>query len=81
MAFPRLTLFALLTCIADAARAASTAARLQSRTTNHFVFKGQKIPTVNWTSPDIYNFTWGLTGVNNYENFDFGYGFASIAPL
>lgn len=41
------------------------------RQTTHDLFKGDPIPEVNWTSPDIYNFTWGLTGVDNHENFAF----------
>lgn len=44
---------------------------LLRRGTNFEFFKGEPIPEVNWNSTDIYNFTWGLTGVDNYENFKF----------
>ena len=35
------------------------------------LFKGGPIPTVDWMSPDTINFTWGLTGVDNFENLMF----------
>lgn len=35
------------------------------------LFKGEAIPDVNWMSNDIVNFTWGLTGVDNFENLMF----------
>ena len=35
------------------------------------LFKGEPIPTVDWMSPDTINFTWGLTGVDNFENLMF----------
>jgi len=44
---------------------------LSKRQTNNYLFKGVPIAEVNWTSSNIYNFTWGLTGVNNFENLKF----------
>jgi len=35
------------------------------------LFKGEPIPTVDWMSSDTINFTWGLTGVDNFENLMF----------
>lgn len=34
-------------------------------------FKGKPVPEINWMSSDIVNFTWGLTGVDNFENLMF----------
>jgi hypothetical protein len=45
---------------------------LDIRQTTHDLFKGKPIPKINWMSSDTYNFTWGLTGVDNYENDRFG---------
>lgn len=47
-------------------------AALDKRQTTYTLFKGKPIPAINWTSSDTYNFTWGLTGVDNYENLRFG---------
>jgi hypothetical protein len=57
-------------CI-TAARATNNEELLKRQTTST-LFKGQDIPSINWTSNDIYNFTWGLTGVDNYDNLKFG---------
>lgn len=35
------------------------------------LFKGEPVPDVDWMSSDIVNFTWGLTGVDNFENLMF----------
>lgn len=35
------------------------------------LFKGNPVPETNWMSSDIVNFTWGLTGVDNFENLMF----------
>ena len=48
-------------------------AALDKRQTTYTLFKGKPIPAINWTSSDTYNFTWGLTGVDNYENLRFGW--------
>jgi hypothetical protein len=34
-------------------------------------FRGQAIPGVNWYSNNTYNFTWGLTGVDQTYNYKF----------
>lgn len=60
-------------CAATTAQATNGDATLAKRQTTHTLFKGEAIPVVNWTSTDTYNFTWGLTGVDNYENLRFGY--------
>lgn len=70
--FPRIMLF-LAGCAAVTVQAANDESTLAKRQTTHTLFKGQEIPDVNWTSPDTYNFTWGLTGVDNHENLKFGY--------
>jgi hypothetical protein len=61
----------LVGCI-TAARATNSDEILEKRQTTHKLFKGDPIPKINWTSSDTYNFTWGLTGVDNYENLRFG---------
>ncbi|KAL7276648.1 ferric-chelate reductase [Rhizina undulata] len=43
------------------------------------LFKGEAVPTINWESTDIANFTRGLTGVNNTENFEFAYVLQSLS--
>jgi len=35
------------------------------------LFQGEPIPTVDWMSSHTINFTWGQTGVNNFENLMF----------
>jgi hypothetical protein len=67
-------LLAICGCMIQAATAADdgVSKALYARQTNHHLFKGQPIPEVNWSSSDTYNFTWGLTGVDNYENLMFG---------
>lgn len=47
---------------------AATSEKLEARA---LLFKGEPVPEVDWMSSDIVNFTWGLTGVDNFENLMF----------
>lgn len=49
----------------------SVAAASKTLEVREVLFKGAPVPTVNWMSSDIVNFTWGLTGVDNFENLMF----------
>lgn len=80
MRFPLIAPIVLLCMHTSQAAAAAVTSKLETRQTNDFLFKGEKIPAVNWTSNDISNFTLGLTGVNNYENFAFGYKSWTLGP-
>lgn len=51
--------------------APSVAAKPDKLETRAGLFKGEPVPEVNWMSSDIVNFTWGLTGVDNFENLMF----------
>lgn len=49
----------------------AAAAKSEKLETRAVLFKGEPVPEVNWMSSDIVNFTWGLTGVDNFENLMF----------
>lgn len=51
--------------------APSVAAKSEKLETRGGLFKGKPVPEINWMSSDIVNFTWGLTGVDNFENLMF----------
>lgn len=64
--------FIMVAACVSTAFASNDDETLWKRQTDHYLFKGEPIPEINWTSPDTYNFTWGLAGVDNFENLEFG---------
>lgn len=51
--------------------ASSVAATSEKSEARAVLFKGEPVPDINWMNSDIVNFTWGLTGVDNFENLMF----------